>query len=323
MSSGAPPDVLALGETMVLMNPAESGPMKYLTDFRKQLGGAESNVAIGLSRLGHEAGWISALGDDPHGEYVKSFVRGENVDVSTVRTDPDRPTGLMFKERAALGETSVYYYRHGSAASAMTPADLPRESIADAQYLHVTGITPALSDSCRETVAEAIDAAKENGVTVSFDPNIRRKLWDSEERMQSVLPDLIADSDVVYPGTDEGEVLFDTTDPTGIAAECLDLGASVAVITRGEEGAYVADEGTVAEGVPPYEIERIVDPVGAGDGFVAGFLSGRLKGMGLVESARRACAVGAFATTVPGDVEALPTPDDLAVFTGEDEAASR
>lgn len=318
------PDVLTLGETMVLLNPTESGPMKYLTEFKKQLGGAESNVAVGLSRLGHDVGWISALGDDPHGRYIESFVRGEGVDVSAVHTDPEHPTGIMFKERRELGESSVYYYRHGSAASAMTPEDLPREYVADAQYLHVTGITPALSDSCRETVTEAIDIAAENDLTVSFDPNVRRKLWDSTEAMRSVLTDLIARGDIVYPGTDEGELLFDTTDPAAIAEECHVLGADVAVITRGEEGSYVADAaGTVAEDVPPYEVERVIDPIGAGDGFVAGFLSGQLEGLDLVASTRRACGVGAFATTVAGDVEALPSPEELAVFTGEDERVTR
>jgi 2-dehydro-3-deoxygluconokinase len=318
-----PPDVLTLGETMVLLNPARSGPMKYLTEFRKQLGGAESNVAIGLARLDHDVGWFSALGDDPHGDYVKSFVRGEGVDVSTVQTDPERPTGLMFKERAALGETSVYYYRQGSAASAMTPADLPRNSLAEANYLHLTGITPALSDSCHETIETAIEIAGEESVQVTFDPNVRRKLWDSEDRMRSVLTDLIAASDVVFPGTDEGELLFETTDPAEIAEECMALGAEVVVVTRGEEGAYIAGEGGVGEEIPPYEVERVVDPIGAGDGFVAGFLSGQLEGMNLVESTKRACAVGAFATTVSGDVEALPNRRDLAVFTGEDEAVDR
>jgi len=317
------PDVVTLGETMVLMNPTESGPMKYLTEFRKQLGGAESNVAIGLARLNHEVGWMSALGDDPHGEYVKSFVRGEGVDVSAVRTDPDHPTGLMFKERRAVGETAVYYYRHGSAASAMRPEDLRREYVADAAYLHLTGITPALSESCRALVDEAIDVATEAGVTISFDPNVREKLWDSEERMRSVVTDLIARTDVVYPGTDEGELLFGESDPAAIADECIALGAEVVVVTRGSEGSYVASEGTVAEEVPPYAVERVVDPIGAGDGFVAGFLSGQLDGLDLVQSTRRACGVGAFATTVPGDVEALPGREELAVFTGEEERVTR
>ena len=317
------PAVVTLGETMVLMNPAQSGPMKYLTEFKKQLGGAESNVAIGLARLGHGVGWMSALGDDPHGDYVKAFVRGEGVDVSAVRTDPDHPTGLMFKERREVGETAVYYYRHGSAASAMGPEDLPREYVAEAEYLHVTGITPALSDSCRALVDEAIDVAADAGVKISFDPNVREKLWDSDEHMRSVMTDLIARADIVYPGTDEGELLFDESDPAAIADECIALGAEVAVVTRGSEGAYVAGADTVSEEVSPYDVERVVDPIGAGDGFVAGFLSGQLEGLDLVQSTRRACAVGAFATTVSGDVEALPGREELAVFTGADERVTR
>lgn len=138
-------DVLTLGETMALLAPDESGSMKHQHTFKKSLGGAESNVAIALSRLGHDVCWHSKLGADPHGEYIHSFVRGEGVDTQTVEFTEEAPTGLMFKERRALGESSVYYYRHGSAASTMTPADLPTDAIAEADYLHLTGITPALS----------------------------------------------------------------------------------------------------------------------------------------------------------------------------------
>lgn len=319
-----PPEVLTLGETMILLNPTEPGPMKYCTDFKKQLGGAESNVAVGLSRLGVDAGWFSKLGDDPHGEYVRSFVRGEGVDVSAVRTDPDHPTGLMFKERRAFGDPSVYYYRHDSAASTMTPEEFPREYVADASYLHCTGITPALSESCRETVRAAFEVAAANDVRISFDPNVRRKLWDDPEGMCTTLLDLVERSDVVFPGTEEGALLVGTDDPAEIAAALLDRGPDVAVVTRGAEGAYVADAaGTVAEDVPPYTVDRVVDPVGAGDGFVAGFLSGRLAGSDLLDSTKRACAVGALVTTVPGDVEALPDPKALAAFTGEEEVLRR
>jgi 2-dehydro-3-deoxygluconokinase len=317
------PDVVTLGETMVLLNTAESGPMQYLTRFKKQIGGAESNVAIGLSRLDHSAGWISALGDDPHGRYVESFVRGEGVDIA-VRTDRDRPTGLMFKERGAFGETSVYYYRHGSAASALTPADLPEEYIENATYLHLTGITPALSASCHETVTAAIDWAEASDTAITFDPNVRAKLWDSDSRMRSVITDLIGRSTVVFPGTDEGEALFDTTDPETIAGECFALGAETAVVTNGAAGAYVAtSEGTVNEAIPAYEVERVVDPIGAGDGFVAGFLAGRLDDLTPIEATRQASAVGAFATTVAGDVEGLPRPRELAAFTGDREVVWR
>lgn len=170
------PEVVTLGETMVMMNPVTSGPLQYINQFTKQIGGAESNFAIGVVRLGHTAGWISKLGKDELGKYVLSFIRGEGVDTSRVKFTADAPTGLFFKERRKFGESKVYYYRKGSAASLMGPEDLDPEYISSAKYLHITGITPALSESCHLAVKEAIKIAKNHGVKVCFDPNIRLKL---------------------------------------------------------------------------------------------------------------------------------------------------
>ena len=314
-------DVLTLGETMVLFSPDEPGPTKHQQTFKKSLGGAESNVAIALSRLGNDVTWHSTLGADPHGEYLKSFVRGEGVDTSTVEFTDDAPTGIMFKERRAFGEPSVYYYRHGSAASTMGPEDIPTDAIAGADYLHLTGITPALSDSCREATLAAVERAHEADVTVSFDPNIRHKLWESDEEMRRTLLALVEKSDVVLPGIEEGRALFDADTPEEIAEACRDRGAAVAVVKLGAEGALVS-EGEPTRG-PGYEVERVVDPIGAGDGFAAGFLDGRLRGLDAIEATKRANAVGAFATTVTGDVEGLPTERELDVFLGEREALRR
>ena len=316
------PRVVTLGETMVLINPVESGPMKYITEFKKSLGGAESNVAIGLARLGHDVGWYSKLGADPHGEYLRSFIRGEGVDTSAVEFTESAPTGLMFKERRALSETAVYYYRHGSAASTMTSEDLPERYIDDAAHLHLTGITPALSDSCRETTLAAVEHANEADVTVSFDPNIRQKLWDSTEEMRKTLLELVGKSDIVLPGIEEGRALFDVEHPEAIAEECLARGADIAVVKLGPEGALVADDSGTKR-VAGYDVERVVDTVGAGDGFAAGFLAGQLRGMGLIESTDLANAVGAFATTMAGDVEGLPTDDELDAFRGEGDVVRR
>ena len=314
-------DVLTLGETMVLFSPDEPGPAKHQQTFKKSLGGAESNVAIALTRLGNDVTWYSKLGADPHGDYINSFVRSEGVDTTTVEFTEDASTGIMFKERRALRETSVYYYRHGSAASTMTPAELPNDAIETANYLHLTGITPALSDSCREATLAAIERARGADVTVSFDPNIRHKLWESEEEMRRTLLTLVEKSDIVLPGIEEGRTLFETDTPDEIAAACRDRGAATVVVKLGAEGALV-DDGEATR-VPGYEVEHVVDPIGAGDGFAAGFLDGRLRGLDAVEATKRANAVGAFATTVTGDVEGLPTERELDIFLGEREALQR
>ncbi|WP_254537979.1 sugar kinase [Halomarina litorea] len=313
-------DVLTVGETMVLMNPTETGPLRYADRFSKRIGGAESNVAIGLARLGHDATWVSRVGEDPHGRYVRDTVRGEGV-TTEVAFDPDAPTGLMFKERREVGESRVFYYRDGSAASRLDPEDVPASVVGESEFLHLTGITPALSASCRDLCFEAAALAREQGTRVSFDPNLRFKLWDEDAMRETLLP-LAERADVVFPGVEEGKVLLGTTDPAEIAAGFRDREASEVVVTLGGEGAYVATA-DVAERVPAVPVERVVDTVGAGDGFVAGYLSGRLDGLEPLDAAKRAAACGALATTVAGDIEGLPTRADLERFAADTERVAR
>lgn len=316
------PEVVALGETMVLMNPETSGPLRYVHRFTKQIGGAESNFCIGVVRLGHTAGWISRLGDDELGRFVLHSIRGEGVDTSRVSFDSEAPTALMFKERRELGETKVYYYRRYSAASLMTPDDLDEEYIGSAKFLHLSGITPALSVSCHETVLAAMEMARKLGVKVSFDPNLRLRLWSAAEARR-VLVDLMGRADIVLPGVGEAEVILGTRDPVAIADQILSLGASLVAVKLGAEGAYVADKDGNRFRSPGFTVKRVVDPVGAGDAFAAGFLVGLLRNYPLDECARLANAVGAFAVTVTGDIEGLPSNEELAEFLGESEAVDR
>ncbi|OAS84737.1 MULTISPECIES: sugar kinase [Metabacillus] len=302
-------DVVTIGETMVLFTPNTTGFMRYANQFSMKFGGAESNVAIGLARLGHQVGWISKVGNDEFGKALVSFIKGEGVDVSRVKVDQTLPTGIYFKELRRANDVRVYYYRRGSAASALSKVDLDGEYIAKAKYLHVTGITPALSDSCEDTILEAIEIAKMNGVQVVFDPNLRRKLW-SEEKARSVLLNIASKADIVLPGISEGEFMFGESDPKKIAECYLNNGASTVVVKLGAKGAsYYTNKDY--EFVPGYPVDQVVDPVGAGDGFAAGFLSGLLKGLCLQDAVKQANAVGAFVTTVNGDVEGLPDAEEI------------
>lgn len=314
-------EVVTFGETMVLMDPRDPGPLRHASEFRRRQAGAESNVAIGLARLGREASWFGRLGADPFGRYVECTIRGEGVDTSAATRDDAGPTGLMIKERRSAGDERVYYYRDGSAASHFSSADLPETHIAEASYIHLTGITPALSATCREAVFDAVAVAREHDVRVSFDPNLRRKLWDDRDEMVETVMALVAAADVVFPGVGEVETLLGTGDPAEAADELLAAGPSVAVVKAGADGAYVAGSGT-REHVPAFDVDP-VDEIGAGDGFVAGFLAARLVGADPVEATRQGNAVGALATTVPGDVEGLPTREELETFRGERETIVR
>ena len=307
-------DVVTLGETMILLTPDTSGPMRYANQFSRKIAGAESNFAIGLSRLGHSAGWISRVGNDEFGRAMVNFIRGEGVDVSHVKYDTTAPTGLYFKEIRRPNDFRVHYYRKDSAASKLSKEDLDEGYIRQAKYIHISGITPALSDSCEETIFAAIDLAKKNGVTVVFDPNLRRKLW-SEEKARATLLKIAALADIVLPGVEEGEFMFGETDPEKLGELFLAHGAKTVVLKVGAKGAYyfTKDEHQLVSGFP---IDQVVDPVGAGDGFAAGFISGLLDGLNLHDAVKRGNAVGAFVTTVSGDVEGLPDRSELESFFG-------
>ncbi|MFW6007532.1 MAG: sugar kinase [Halanaerobiales bacterium] len=311
-------DVVTLGETMVMMTPRDQGSLKYVNDFTKNLGGAESNFAVGLSRLGINVGWISRLGNDSFGDYIEFFIRGEGVDVSRVKRDSDNSTGLMVKERRGLGDSKVYYYRKNSAASKMKPEDLDEIYIEQAEIMHLTGITPALSKSCRTTIHKAIEIARNNDLKISFDPNLRLKLWSKKEMREEILK-ICEKVDIILPGIEEGKILLQKDTPEEIIEDFLKYDPELVVMKLGEEGAMYAKPGQDPVKVPAFDPGTIVDPIGAGDGFAAGLIAGILKNYSLKEAVKLANAVGAFALTVKGDVEGLPTLEELEKFLGKKE----
>lgn len=308
-------DLITFGESMVLFSPGEKGPMRHVHSFTKSIAGAESNVAIALSRLGQKVGWFSNLGDDEFGRYIKFMIRGEGVDVSRAKVDTENQTGLVFKELFEHVNPNVYYYRKNSAASYMQPSDLDEDYIRSAKMLHITGITPALSQSAKETTLRAIDIAKEAGVTVSFDPNIRLKLWSLEDAKETIL-EICQKVDVLFPGIDESEILLGTTDTTEILERFHAMGVSEIALKLGKEGCIVSDKAT-SKFIPGYIVENVEDSVGAGDGFAAGYLSSRLKGLTIEEAGDFANGVGAMATLVKGDSEGYPTYEQLLAYTGK------
>ena len=302
-------EVVTFGETMVLFNPMQMLPLEYNHTFFKQIGGAESNVAIGLQRLGHSVGWFSKLGNDPFGRYIHNFIRGEGVDTSRCIYTDEAPTGLFFKEKRSSNNMRVYYYRKNSAASLIGPEDLDEEYIAGAKILHLTGITPALSESSRQSIFKAIEIAQKHGVKIVFDPNIRLKLWSREEAKE-VLFQMAKEADIILPGLDEAELITGKKLPEEMA-EALSMDRDKTVIIKlGDKGAYYHTANEQGY-VPGFPVQQIVDPVGAGDGFAAGVISGILRGDSISESVRRGNAVGSIVVGVNGDVEGLPSKEEV------------
>lgn len=309
-------DVVTLGETMILFLAETIGPLREATTFRRYVAGAETNVATGLRRLGHTVGWISRLSDDELGRTVAFRLRGEGVDISRAKIDPEAPTGLMVRERRELGPIDVIYYRRGSAASRLSPDDLDADYIASARYLHLTGITPALSASCRETVFAAAAIAREAKVPVVLDPNLRFKLWSREEA-RATLRDLATHADIILPGADEAEFLTGEADPETAARALLAHAPSLSlvVVKLGPEGALAVSREERIH-VPSTPLPRVIDPVGAGDAFAAGFYAGNLRGFDLATALALANRCGAWATTAPGDADVFPRWEEVAAAAG-------
>ena len=314
------PQIITIGESMVMMVADQSDSLQFVTSYTRKIAGAESNVAIGLARLGHDVGWISAIGDDPFGTYIRNTIRGEGVDTSQVQILTEYPTGMLVKERNEIGDPKVFYYRRGSAASHITLDMVDESYFTDAKILHITGIFPALSENCRETLLQAVRLAKKQGAMVTFDPNIRLKLWNKEEA-RVTLRKLASLSDLIMPGRKEAEILIGTGDWDQVKEYFHNAGNRYIVMKDGPDGAFYSHqegcevvETGYAKGFP---VRRVVDTVGAGDGFAVGILSALMEGLSLKQAVTRGNAIGSLAVTVQGDVEGYPTRHQLEEYLAE------
>lgn len=322
-------DVVTLGETMVLFQPSSQGKITDAQYFLKTIGGAESNVALALARLDHPVRWISKLGSDPFGQLILNTLRAEGVDTEHVLTSAEHSTAVFFKEARPLRDPAVYYYRKNSAASQLKLTDFKEQWVSDARHLHVTGITPALSHDAFLLIKEAMKQAKELGLTVSFDPNIRFKLWSKKEAKEK-LHALLPYSTIFLPGEDELEFLFDQFDDLDKCLEHIhSLGVDLIVVKKGTQGSVASLKGQMIE-QEAFKVDHVVDSVGAGDAFAAGLLHELLQGdlkaidINQLKSAlRTANTMGAYATQFPGDWEGSPTKAELNDLLGKETLVDR
>ncbi|MGK3203319.1 sugar kinase [Amycolatopsis sp. MEPSY49] len=313
MTSG--PEVLCIGESMALFVPAEPGPPDEVKRWLRTIGGAESNVACNLPTLGVRSGWVSAVGDDPFGRAMLREVASHGVDVSACVVDPTRPTGLYVKESGA-GGSPVRYYRAGSAASAMDPSLLDRLDLDGVRVLHLSGITPALSESCLALVRALLEMPRGDRL-ISFDVNLRPALWTGRD--PRLLAELAGQADIVLTGDDEAQHVWGTGDPAELRA--LLPRPRTLVVKHGERGA------TLVEGEPlfaPALSVDVVEPVGAGDAFAAGFLAATLRGAEPLARLRQGHLQAAVTLLTHDDVGVpLPRPVvDSLLQAGPDEWSS-
>lgn len=313
--------VVTIGEPMAMFVADEPGSLEEINHFTKYLAGAEVNVCIGLKRLGHDVSYITKLGKDPFGSYIKNILQKEQIDTSFLSFDDQFPTGFQLKSKVIEGDPEVVYFRKGSAASQLNSEDIHKINLEGSRHIHITGIPLALSESCREAVMDLIQMGKDKGLPLTFDPNLRPNLWENEKKMIETVNQAAFQCDIVFPGIHEAETLTGTRNLEKIGDFYLSQGVKTVVVKLGPEGAYVR---TAAESfqVHGFKVEEVVDTVGAGDGFAVGVISGLLEGKSLKESVLRGNAIGALQVMSPGDNDGLPDRVKLENFLEHGEVVS-
>ncbi len=305
--------LLLAGEPMGLLIAQTEGSLDTVKGYSLAVAGAEFNVATGSARLGHNTAYLTKLGDDPFGKLISRTLNENGIDNSLVIYSNERRTGFMLKSKVSKGDPEIFYFRAGSAASTLSEEDVEKIDFTKFSNIHLTGILPALSDSTRAAVKLMLKKAREANLFVSFDPNLRPQLWPSQEVMVSYINELASKADLVLPGDGEGKILCGTTDAHEINKFYLGLGAKTVVTKCGPKGALISD-GKTDTMVPGFIIDKVVDTVGAGDGFAAGTLTGLMEGLPIEKAVERGCAIGAIQCTFVGDNEGLPTPEQLKAF---------
>lgn len=308
--------VVTIGECLVSLVADEPGPLAEAVTFDRHIAGSEANVAVGLARLGQSVAYIGRVGSDGFGVAIVRRLRAEGVDVRHLTVEPAATTGLMLRERRVLGPAQVIYARTGSAGSRLTPEDVGRAAVdglfESARWLHVTGITPALSATARDAVIRAVEIARDGNLTISLDVNLRRRLW-SDDAAAPIVRRLAQAADVVLGSPDELAVLTGrpSEDPVALGRATLDLGPGIVIVKLASEGALGIGAGIDPIAVPALAVPSVVDPVGAGDAFSAGFIAARLADANLLQALRTANACGAAAVATVGDIAGLPDAVEL------------
>ncbi|MEO9275388.1 sugar kinase [Marinomonas sp. 5E14-1] len=303
---------VTLGEAMGLFVAKTPGKLADVEEFTRYLAGAEVNVAIGMARLGFESNYVSKVGKDCLGEFIRNAIGKEGIKTDSISETSEAPTGFMMKSNQTDGsDPLVEYFRRNSAASTLNAGDINASLFTANTHLHLTGVAAAVSDSTREAIRQALTYAKAQGCTITFDTNLRPTLWPNQETMVATINEFAFASDIILPGIEEGKILVGSEDPETIADFYIKNGAKIVIVKLGSAGAYYktaeGESGTVAG----FKVETVVDTVGAGDSFATGVISALLDGKSVEEAARRGNLFGSLAVQVRGDSEGLPTREKL------------
>ena len=290
-------DIFTFGEVMALFMSTDTDSVKSARNYAMSAAGAEGNVSVAATRLGLDVHFVTKLGKDYLGDNVLAQFKAEGVDTSHFLRS-DNYTAALVRNRGQSEPLDVTYLRKCAAASTFEPTDIDAAALLASRWLHVSGITVALSDSARDSVAHALDIARENKVGISFDLNIRRKLW-SDEKASKTLKELAHDLDLLSGGVDEYQLVFGSTDPEENLKIAASKGIKTLIMTAGPEPMRILHNGDRFDFAP--EKVEIVDPVGSGDAFISGTICGLLAGLDIKDAIKQGSKCGAVVASTMGD----------------------
>ena len=309
-------EVITIGDPLTTFASTEPDvPLVDVENWNKIMGGAELNVAIGVKRLGHDVEYISRVGQDPFGEYIIKTINQHQVGTTYISTDPDYFTGHQLKALVTKGDPATFNFRKNSAASHLSPEVIDQVKLDDVKFAHMSGIFPAISDTAEASFRKLYKRLNDAGIKTTFDPNLRPTLWKSHDYMVKTINELAGYADIVLPGVEEGKILMGSDDPEAIADFYLKGERTTTVIVKvGPAGAYVKTKDGQSFTVKGFKVDKVVDTVGAGDGFALGVITALLEGKSLKAAVLRGNAVGALQVQTPGDNDGYPTHEGLSAF---------
>ena len=309
--------IFTLGDALITFNPSSTGPLRYVNAFERKLGGAELNFAIGCARLGLDVKWMSRLGGDEFAKYIYKTVRGEGINMEYVEHVKGYPSSLNFKEILENGSGKTFYYRYESPILTLTEEDISDTLLDDVAYVHLTGVFLAIAPQNLQIVLKVLKLAKEKNIPVSFDPNIRLKLWTIEDARKAYF-EIFPYVDILLTGLDEIEMIIGNESLEKFSEQ---YNIEQLVIKDGAHGSKAFIEGNWYN-AEPFKVTP-VDTVGAGDGFDAAYIWGLMNDYSVEERLQFANAVGAMVTTVKGDNEGLPEFSEVQAFLGNETLIER
>ncbi|UDM32110.1 sugar kinase [Lentilactobacillus laojiaonis] len=314
-------EFITIGEPVLTF--ASKEPDVSLTDameFHKLLGGAELNVAIGVQRLGHSTEYISQVGKEPFGDYTLKTIAANNVGTNYITVDNKHWTGHQLKQLVTKGDPKTYNYRTNSAAANLSKETIDKVNLDGVKIAHMSGIFPAISKTAEETFRTLLTRLVDNNILITFDPNLRPSLWESQDKMISTINELSGYADIVLPGINEGKILMGSDDPEEIADFYLKGDRTQTVIVKlGPKGAFVKNKDGEKYVVDGFKVDKVLDTVGAGDGFALGVITALLENKSLKSAVRRGNAVGALQVQTYGDNDGYPTVSELQKFYQNEE----